>query len=224
MEKYYFKMEPREFIRKVIELYREARKPRLYHPSIKRGLSRAISGLTEDLLSYFLAVNLTEDYDLFTDQNITFSKGIKTIRPDTVIVKNNVIEHIIDIKTDFGWKRDKITEFCREKNEELKEIKGKPGKVQILNPDGITKQQKLLNLSEDLILHIVVISGKNISKEKLDHHLQNVKNLKLENIELYILTSGIHPNIYEKTLEEVLNSIIIHDEEFTRLFDNLTLN
>ena len=75
MEKYYFKMEPREFIRKVIELYREARKPRFYHPSIKRGLSRAISGLTEDLLSYFLAVNLTEDYDLFTDQNITFNES-----------------------------------------------------------------------------------------------------------------------------------------------------
>lgn len=102
MEEYYFKMEPRGFIRKVIELYREARKPRFYHPSIKRGLNRAISGLTEDLLSYFLAVNLTEDYDLFTNQNITFSNGIKTIRPDTVIVKNNVIEHIIDIKMDFG--------------------------------------------------------------------------------------------------------------------------
>ena len=93
-------MEPREFIRKVIELYREARKPRFYHPSINRGLSRAISRLTEDLLSYFLAVNLTEDYDLFTDQNITFSSGIKTIRPDTVVVKNNVMEHIIDIKTE----------------------------------------------------------------------------------------------------------------------------
>ncbi len=222
MEKYYFKMEPREFIRKVIELYREARKPRFYHPSIQRGLSRSISGLTEDLLSYFLAVNLTEDYDLFTDQNITFSKGIKTIRPDTVIVKNNVIEHIIDIKTDFGWMRDKITEFCRNKNEELKKVKGNSGKVQILNPDGITKQERVLELSDDLILHIVIISRENISKEKLDNHLQNVKNLKLENVELYTLTSEIHPNIYEKPIEDVLNSIKIHEEEFKRLMDNLT--
>ena len=152
MEKYYFKMEPREFIRKVIELYREARKPRFYHPSIRRGLSRAISGLTEDLLSYFLAVNLTEDYDLFTDQNITFGEGIKTIRPDTVIVKNNIIENIIDIKTDFGWMRDKITEFCREKNEVLKKIKGKSGKVKILNPDSITKEERTIKLSDDLII------------------------------------------------------------------------
>ena len=222
MEKYYFKMEPREFIRKVIELYREARKPRFYHPSIKRGLSRTISGLTEDLLSYFLAVNLTEDYDLFTDHNITFSTGIKTIRPDTVIVKNNVIEHIIDIKTDFGWMRDKITEFCRNKNEELKKVKGNSGKVQILNPDGITKQEKMLKLSDDLILHIVIISRENISKEKLDNHLQNIKNLKLENVELYTLTSKIHPNVYEKPIEEVLNSIKIHEDEFKRLMDNIT--
>jgi len=222
MEKYYFKMEPREFIRKVIELYREARKPRFYHPSIKRGLSRAISGLTEDLLSYFLAVNLTEDYDLFTDQNITFSKGIKTIRPDTVIVKNNVIEHIIDIKTDFGWMRDKITEFCRNRNEELKIIKGNSGKVQILNPDGITKQEKMLELSDNLILHIVIISRENISKEKLDNHLLNIKNLKLENVEVYTLTSKIHPNVYEKPVEEVLNTIKIHEDEFKRLMDNLT--
>lgn len=222
MEKYYFKMEPREFIRKVIELYREARKPRFYHPSIKRGLSRTISGLTEDLLSYFLAVNLTEDYDLFTDHNITFSKGIKTIRPDTVIVKNNVIEHIIDIKTDFGWMRDKITEFCRNKNEELKKIKGKSGKIQILNPDGITKLEKILKISDNLIFHIVVINRENISKEKIDNHLQNVKNLKLENVEVYTLTSEIHPNIYEKPIEEVLNSIKIHEDEFKRLMDNLT--
>ena len=222
MEKYYFKMEPREFIRKVIELYREARKPRFYHPSIKRGLSRAISGLTEDLLSYFLAVNLIADYDLYTDQNITFSKGIKTIRPDTVIVKNNVIEHIIDIKTDFGWMRDKITEFCRNKNEELKKVKGNSGKVQILNPDGVTKQEKMLELSDDLILHIVIISRENISKEKLDNHLQNIKNLKLENVEVYTLTSEIHPNVYGKPIEEVLNSIKIHEDEFKRLMDNLT--
>ncbi len=113
MDKYYFKMKPKEFIRKVIELYREARKPRFYHPSVKRGLSRSISGLTEDLLSYFLAVNLTKDYNIFTDQNITFSGNIKTVRPDTVLVQNGIINHIIDIKTDFGWMKDQITEFCR---------------------------------------------------------------------------------------------------------------
>lgn len=222
MEKYYFKMEPLEFIRKIIELYREARKPRFYHHSVKRGVSRSISGLTEDLLSYFLAVNLTEDYDFFTDQNITFSEGIKTIRPDTVIVQNEVIKHIIDIKMDFGWKREGITEFCRMKNEIIKKIKGKSGKVQILNPDGITKEKKIFILSNQLIYHIILISRENISKEKLDKHLQNIKNLKLENIEIYILTSGIHPNIYEKSLEDVLNSIKIHKAEFKKLMDNLT--
>ncbi|KKN03357.1 hypothetical protein LCGC14_1108480 [marine sediment metagenome] len=79
-----------------------------------------------------------------------------------------------------------------------------------------------MKLSDDLIYHIVVISRENISREKLDNHLQNVKNLKLENVELYILTSEIHPNVYEKPIEEVLNSIKIHVKEFRRLMENLT--
>jgi len=118
--------------------------------------------------------------------------------------------------------RDKITEFCRKKNEELKKVKCKSGKVQILNPDGITKEEQILKLSENLIFHIVVISRENISKNLLDNHLQNVNNLKLENIELYTLTSEVHPNVYEKPIEEVLNSIKIHEEEFKRLMENLT--
>ena len=109
MEKYYFKMEPQEFIRKIIELYREARKPRFYHPSVKRGVSRSIP-------------SLTEDYDFFIDQYITFREGIKTIRPDTVIAQNGEVKHIIDIKTDLGWKREEITETCRKKNEFVKKI------------------------------------------------------------------------------------------------------
>ena len=135
MEKYYFKMEPREFIRKIIELYREARKPRFYHPSVKRGVSRKISSLTEDLFSYFLAVNLTEDYDFFTDQNITFSEGKKILRPDTIIAQNHVIMNIIDIKMDLGWKRNTFSNNCRLKNEFIKRVKGDFGNVQILNHD-----------------------------------------------------------------------------------------
>ena len=78
-----------------------------------------------------------------------------------------------------------------------------------------------MNLSDNSIFHIVVISKENISKEKLGNHIQNVKNLKLENLELYTLTSEMHPNVYEKPIEEVLNSIKIHEDEFKRLMDNI---
>ena len=79
MEKYIFKMEPEDFIRKVIELYREARMSSFYHPKLKRGQSRVIYNLTEDLMAYFLAVNLTEDYDFYIDQPITFEGFIFSI-------------------------------------------------------------------------------------------------------------------------------------------------
>jgi len=226
MEKYYFKMEPKEFVRKVIELYREARKPRFYHPSVTRGVSRKTSGLAEDLLTYFLAVNLTGDYDFYVDQNITFGEEVKIeknlTRPDTTIVKNDVIEHIVDVKMDFGYSRGGITKFCRDGNEYLKKIKGKFGNLTILNLDGITKQKKRLKLSDNLVLHIVCISSENISKNMYNQHLQDIKNLKLENVEFYTLTSKTHPNIYNKPIEEVLDSIMIHEDEFKRLMDNIT--
>lgn len=79
-----------------------------------------------------------------------------------------------------------------------------------------------MKLSDNLIYHIIVITQENISKEKLNTHLQNVRNLKLENIEIYTLTSEIHPNVYNKSLEEVLKEIKIHDDEFKRLLDNIT--
>jgi hypothetical protein len=226
MEKYYFKMEPKEFVRKIIEIYNMSRKPYFYHPSVKRGGSRLSSGMAEDLLAYFLAVNLTGDYDFFVNQSITFNEKIeikrKTVKPDTVLVKNNVIEHITDLKMDFGWKRKTLTQICVDANEDLKKIKGKIGNLTILNLDGITKEKKMFKLSDNLIFHIICVSSQNITKKDYDEHVQNIQNLKLENVKFYTLTSHKHPNIYGKSVEEILNSIIINDDEFIKLLDNLT--
>ena len=217
-------MEPRELIRKVVELYREARNPRFYHPNVKRGKSRSISGLSEDVFTYFLAVNLIEDYEFYTDQNITFDKTIplKSIRPDITLVKNDTVRDILDIKMDLGWKRDEFGKFCYELNEKVLSIRGKKGKIKPLNLDGISTTQKLLKLSEDLIFHIVLISKLNISKEKLKKHLDFIKNSKLMNIEVYILSSEVHPNAYGKYIEDVVNAINVQEEEFERLLINLT--
>lgn len=222
-KKYYFKMEPRELMRKIVELYREARKPRFYHPKVKRGQSRSISGLSEDLFSYFLAVNLIEDYEFYTDQNITFNKSvtIKSIRPDVTIVQNNAVKDIIDLKMDLGWKRGDFGNFCLNLSDKVNAIRGKKGKVRPLNADGMSTTQKLLTFSDNLIFHIVLISKLNISELKLNEHLSFIKNSKISNIKIYILSSEVHPNAYGKFVEDVVNSIKIHDDEFIRLLNNL---
>lgn len=61
--------------------------------------------------------------------------------------------------------RDKITEFCRNKNEILKKVKCKSGKVQILNPDGITKKERTMKLSDDLIYHKELVEKAKVNTE-----------------------------------------------------------
>ena len=223
MERYIFKMEPEDFIRKVIELYREARMPSFYHPKLKRGQSRVIYNLTEDLMAYFLAVNLTEDYEFYIDQPITFEGfGKSSKRPDVTLSKNGEVKNIIDIKTDLGRKRTELTKICKDNNEFIEEIKGKIGRIRVLQDDGQTKRQEELKILENLVYHIVIITSENINKEMLKEHIQNIKNLNLEHIELYFLTSGYHPNEYKMSVEENLSKININKEEFVRLMDNLT--
>lgn len=223
-KKYYFKMEPRELMRQIVELYREARKPRYYHPKVKRGQSRSISGLSEDLFAYFLAVNLIEDYEFYTDQTITFDKSvtIKSIRPDVTIVQNNAVKDIIDLKMDLGWKRGEFGNFCLDLSNKVNVIKGKNGNIRPLNPDGMSTTQKLLSFSENLVFHIVLISKLNISESKLNEHLNFIKNSKISNVKVYILSSEVHPNKYGKFVEDVVKSIKIQDDEFIRLLNNLT--
>jgi len=152
-------MTPTEFMRKVIELYINARNPAFYHPTIRRGRSHAISGKLEDLFAAFLAFNFTENYKILVDQAITVNKV--TMYPDIMIVRGKIIKNLIDIKTDLGWKRKKFTHFCKELNSKIKTIPDKDGKTK----DGITKEEKILRFSKRLCNHIVIISDQNISKQ-----------------------------------------------------------
>ncbi|GHV94502.1 hypothetical protein AGMMS50293_08220 [Spirochaetia bacterium] len=100
MPKFYMRMSPADFVRKVIDLYFAARSPNYYHPSIKRGRSRTISGQVEDLCALFFAININKKYTYLVDQAITFNK--ETIYPDIAIIDNNELKSIIDVKMDLG--------------------------------------------------------------------------------------------------------------------------
>lgn len=69
--------------------------------------------------------------------------------------------------------------------------------------------------------HIVIVSNKNISKTKMDKTFSDLHKLKLRNIEVYVLTSGIHPNFYK---ENQLHKLIINYDDFDRLINNLNID
>lgn len=74
-------------------------------------------------------------------------------------------------------------------------------------------------LNKKIKYHILLVSNLNINKDKIDDYISQVK--KLNNIDIYVLTSEAHPNTYNMTVEKLLAKIKIHDSEFIRFLKNV---
>lgn len=150
----------------------------------------------------------------YVDQPLTIKEN--TIYPDITIVDNKIIKNFVDIKMDLGWNRDGFISFCEAKQNLVKQIQNKEVRIR----DGITKNGTILQIHAKIKYHIVIISDQNIPKAKFDSNRVGVK--KLKDVEVYVLSGNKHPNTYQKHIEELLNSINIHENEFTRLFKNIS--
>ena len=118
-------MTPKEYFRKIIELYEKSRIPQFYNPNIQRGRSASISSELEDLTALFIALNNPNQCNYFIDQPMKFL-GSTTKYPDIVIQKTDgVIDHLIDVKTDLGWNRNGIYAFCDKWEKAIAAVKGK---------------------------------------------------------------------------------------------------
>jgi len=205
-------MSPEEYFREIIKLYHQSRNSKYYNPSIKRGRSSSISSELEDLTALFIALNNPNQCLYFTDQPMKF-EGSTTKYPDIVIQNNDgIIENLIDVKTDIGWNRDGMYPFCKEWEKRIELIKGtktsfKQGKDKSLNHG---------RFSEELKYHVIVVSKIN-SGNKIEIDYERVKN-ELNNVCLYVLSDGIHPNNYKHSQSETIKNITIHGDEFERLF------
>jgi len=211
-----YHMSPKEYFGKVIELYHSSRKPKFYNPRIKRGRSSSISSDLEDLTAFFLALNIHRECTLYTDQPMRF-EGYKLKYPDIVIQeKNDEIAHLVDVKTDLGWKRDGIFDFCLKWEDIISDVKGTKTNFKI----GETKENKEGHFTNSLKYHIVVISKENSGKN-INSHIERVKEEKFKNVRLYFLSESPHPNEYGKPISGILEKLKIYESEFKRLFANL---
>jgi hypothetical protein len=209
-------MSPKEYFRKIIELYYESRNPKYYNPNIKRGRSSSISSELEDLTALFIALNNPNQCSYFTDQPMKFL-GNTTKYPDIVIQEEDtgIIRNLIDVKADIGWNRHGMYSFCEEWDRIIESVKGTPTTFK----QGIDKTQNIGKFSDQLKYHVLVISKINSGKE-IENDLIKVKN-NLSNVCLYILSDNIHPNNYKYSLSETIEKIIIHNNEFQRLFSHI---
>lgn len=210
-----YKMSPEEYFRKIIELYRHSRDPKFYNPNIKRGRSSSISSELEDLTALFIALNNPNQCRYFTDQPMKF-EGNTTKYPDIVIQNSDgKIENLIDVKTDIGWNRDGLFSFCEEWENRMDSIKG----TETSFKQGTNKSIIHGNFSTEIKYHVVIISKEN-SGTKIETDYVRVKD-NFNNVSLYILSEGLHPNNYDLPPSEMMEKIKIHHDEFERLFSDI---
>lgn len=206
-----YKMSPEEYFKKIIELYHQSRIPKYYNPNIKRGRSSSISSDIEDLTALFIALNNPKQCFYFIDQPMKF-EGSTTKYPDVVIQNHEgKIENLIDVKTDIGWKRDGLYPFCLEWEKRIESVKGTSTSFL----QGEDKSIQHGDFTKNLKYHVVVVTKINSGNRLLSDY-ERVKN-ELTNVQLYILSDGIHPNNYKYSANETINKIIIYRDEFDRL-------
>lgn len=207
-------MTKEEFFERIIDFYQESRKVSVEASNIHRGRSASISSKLEDLTAAFINEAIPRNCVFYTDQPITLNGT--TRYPDILIQESDgTLSHLVDVKTDLGWKRNKMFEYSEKWDKIIENSKGQ----HVNFKSGIDKKNLTGRISEKLKLHVVIASLKN-SGSQLKSDYENIK-ASYSNIEIYILSQGIHPNDYNHSKNELLQKIEIRDSDFSALIRNL---
>ena len=196
-------MTPEEFIYKIVEAYQKAYDlaSEKKDERVKRGKQHSISGIAEDLFAVYLADKIEgADLKFYIDLNISVKLNkdsrAMSFRPDLYILKDEVITHYFDFKTDLGWNRD-FTPYLKEKNQRIQDIRGKKCKSKNCN----------FTISDKVKYQVVLLNGSNGGNT--DAHKEAAA--KLPGVEMYVLTTGKHPNC------KVRKEVNISEEVFNKL-------
>ena len=162
----------------------------------------------------FVALNNPNDCQYYVDQPITCNG--RTTYPDIFIVnEHNYVTDLIDVKTDLGWNRNGMMDFCRDRESLINQFKNQ----HVIFKIGKSKEIKHSTFDQSVKYHILIISLVNSGKEIIEQY--PLINKKLTNIELYILSRDTHPNSYKYPQDELIDQIKIDESEFHRLFFRL---
>lgn len=135
-----YKLIPREYFRKIIELYINAREPKFYNPNILRWRSISISSELEDLTALFLALNNNNDCFYYTDQHIKVEFASNKYLDILVFNKiDSFVSHLVDVKTDIWWDRKGMKDFCIQRDKRIEELKSLKFSLKTWNNKGVVE-------------------------------------------------------------------------------------
>lgn len=215
-------MTHQELIDQVRELYLASRKSRFPAKNIERCTSHSISSELEDLLALYCA-ELIDDPNvrIYIDPQLSFpnsdlrngsGRRAFQLRPDLMIVSDNVARIFIDAKTDIGYKRTEYLTKIREKNELMATILNMQVKFNDGNRCMVSDQ---ITIAGDISYTYFLASNRFITRSTpIDVDLIN----GLQFVNIFCATTGHHLNSYEPDATSVPN------EEVLNQFDKLILS
>jgi hypothetical protein len=211
-----------ELINKIHELYKRSHISMYPHDRIFRGEGRSVSSEMEDLFAKYLIEELPDDITLFINQTITSGSKSKRIRvkPDVMVVRNNEIKTLIDLKMDLGYKRSEFSSFWDERDSLMPKMYGKEFSYYKPSIDG--KEKIISKLSSNAKLFFMVVSNLNIDDHNLNDVVSRISKKRYSN--LYFLFEGIHPNDYKSNIIQLLNQKDKVAKNLSSLLDELRIS
>ena len=215
-------MTHQELIDQIRELYLASRKSKFPMENIERCTSHSISSELEDLLALYCSelindsnVKIYIDPQLsFPDSGLRNSSGRRAfqLRPDLMIVSDNVARIFIDAKTDIGYKRTEYLTKMREKNELMAAIVNKQVKFNDGNRCVVSDR---ITIADDISYTYFLASNRFITRSTpID--VDKINGFEFVNI--FCATTGYHLNSYEP------DASFVPDEEVLNQFDKLLLS
>jgi hypothetical protein len=167
----------------------------------------------EELVAYWLAVNLPDDAEVWVDQPIRF-EGVNRIAWyfDLTVVRTGIIRGILDIKADIGWMRSEFGEFCRRHRDRVHRIRGRVGQLR----DRMQGGHRSVQVSDGCCHHLVIVSGENISSAAREIALRDAKHCEPE-LFVYVLSEGMSLN----SVTPDLSRLQVNDDAFDLLLRRL---
>ncbi|UTI88045.1 hypothetical protein [Mammaliicoccus sciuri] len=157
-------------------------------------------------------ISRLEGVQIFIDQPLSMNdKSLSTRYLDLLICEDNVIKNILEVKMDLGYQRKDFINYCLKKEKWISNIVGKQCVLSRKREDRIP-----MNIADDIKFHVVIYSENNGPK-RFDEEIMPIIKETCPHIEVYVLTSGQHPNLADIDLE----GININKYEFERLVNAL---
>jgi hypothetical protein len=163
-----------------------------------RGTSVSNSSLFENQMAILLHTHLDDEYRILVDYPIVFPGRNNRITPDILIIRNNTIKMILELKIDLGYEKTGWDNLQMERLHKLKKYQKETG----YKPFNVITKEKgpkvFLHVPDKIEYANVIFCQKN-GAELIKNVLKDCSNSKCDDREDYpyfilLRNPNIHPN------------------------------